>query len=169
MSSPSNASLTPFQKARDMRVAVVRTLWNSHITEALLAGALDVFKSTLDHDMVDVFEVPGAVELTYAASKLIDSGLYDAIVVLGCVIRGGTPHFDYVCQSVTQGITHLNSECDIPTIFGVLTVDTEQDALDRAGGSLGNKGAEAAQTALLMISIRKWAACSEPSRPSVRF
>ncbi len=153
MSSPSNASLTPFQKARDMRVAVVRTLWNSHITEALLAGALDVFKSTLDHDMVDVFEVPGAVELTYAASKLIDSGLYDAIVVLGCVIRGGTPHFDYVCQSVTQGITHLNSECDIPTIFGVLTVDTEQDALDRAGGSLGNKGAEAAQTALLMYDF----------------
>ena len=97
--------------------------------------------------------MPGAVELTYAASKLIDSGLYDAIVVLGCVIRGGTPHFDYVCQSVTQGITHLNSECDIPTIFGVLTVDTEQDALDRAGGSLGNKGAEAAQTALLMYDF----------------
>ena len=153
MSSSDNAPLTPLQRARDMRVAVVRTLWNSHITEALLAGALDVFKGALDADMVDVFEVPGAVELTFAASKLIDGGLYDAVVVLGCVIRGGTPHFDYVCQSVTQGITHLNSECDIPVIFGVLTVDSEQDALDRAGGRLGNKGAEAAQAALLMYDF----------------
>ena len=153
MSSSDNAPLTPFQRARDMRVAVVRTLWNSHITEALLAGALDVFKTSLEPDMVDVFEVPGAVELTFAASKLIDTGLYDAVVVLGCVIRGDTPHFDYVCQSVTQGVTHLNSECDIPVIFGVLTVDTEQDAIDRAGGSLGNKGAEAAQAALLMYDF----------------
>lgn len=154
MSTPSNAPLTPFAKARDMRVAVVRTLWNSHITEALLAGALDEFnRQGLTGDDVDVFEVPGAVELTFAASRLIETGLYDCIVVLGCVIRGGTPHFDYVCQSVTQGITHLNSECDIPVIFGVLTVDCEQDALDRAGGSLGNKGTEAAQAALLMYDF----------------
>lgn len=137
-----------------MRVAVVRTLWNSHVTEPLMAGALDEFRRQgLDADAVDTFEVPGAVELTFAASKLIDTGLYDAVVVLGCVIRGGTPHFDYVCQSVTQGITHLNSECDIPVIFGVLTVDNEQDALDRAGGSLGNKGTEAAQAALLMFDF----------------
>ncbi len=154
MSSSNNApAMTPFQRVRDMRVAVVRTLWNSHITTALLDGALEVFKTALDKDMVDVYEVPGAVELTFAASKLIDTGLYDAVVVLGCVIRGGTPHFDYVCQSVTQGVTYLNSECDIPVIFGVLTVDNEQDALDRAGGKLGNKGAEAAQAALLMFDF----------------
>ena len=154
MSSPSNAPLTPFPKARDIRVAVVRTLWNSRITEPLMAGALDEFKRAgLGKDDVDTFEVPGAVELTFAASKLIETGYYDAIVVLGCVIRGGTPHFDYVCQSVTQGITHLNSECDIPVIFGVLTVDNEQDALDRAGGRLGNKGTEAAQAALLMYDF----------------
>ncbi len=154
MSTPNNAPLTPFPKARDMRVAVVRTLWNSHITEALMSGALDEFgHAGLTSDDVDTFEVPGAIELTFAASKLIDSGLYDVIVVLGCVIRGGTPHFDYVCQSVTQGITHLNSECDIPVIFGVLTVDTEQDAIDRAGGRLGNKGTEAAQAALLMFDF----------------
>lgn len=156
MSTPDKAPLTPFAKARDMRVAVVRTLWNSHITEALMAGAIDEFRRAgLTDEDVDTFEVPGAVELTFAASKLIETGLYDCIVVLGCVIRGGTPHFDYVCQSVTQGITHLNSECDIPTIFGVLTVDTEQDAIDRAGGSLGNKGTEAAQTALLMFDFAK--------------
>ena len=137
-----------------MRVAVVRTLWNSKITEPLMAGALDEFKSAgLTEQDIDTFEVPGAIELTFAASKLIESGLYNSIVVLGCVIRGGTPHFDYVCQSVTQGITHLNAECDIPVIFGVLTVDNEQDALDRAGGKEGNQGAEAARADLLMYDF----------------
>ncbi len=154
MSTTANAPLTPFAKVRDMRVAVVRTLWNSKITEPLMAGALDEFKSAgLTEQDIDTFEVPGAIELTFAASKLIESGLYNSIVVLGCVIRGGTPHFDYVCQSVTQGITHLNAECDIPVIFGVLTVDNEQDALDRAGGKEGNKGAEAARAALLMYDF----------------
>lgn len=99
---------------------------------------------------VDCYCVPGAVELTFAASQLIESSMYDAVIVFGCVIRGGTPHFDYVCQSVTQGVTALNADCDIPVIFGVLTVDCEQDALDRAGGRLGNKGAEAAEAAIKM-------------------
>lgn len=154
MSTSNNAPLMQFAKARDMRVAVVRTLWNSKITEALMAGALDEFKRAgLGKDDVDTFEVPGAIELTFAASKLIETGLYDAIVVLGCVIRGGTPHFDYVCDSVTQGITHLNAECDIPVIFGVLTVDNEQQALDRIGGPAGHKGIEAAQAALLMYDF----------------
>lgn len=140
--------------ARDMRVAVVRTMWNSHITKALEDGALATFaKAGIDNYMVDTFEVPGAIELTFAAAHLIETGLYNAVVVLGCVIRGGTPHFDYVCQSVTQGITHLNAECDIPVIFGVLTVDNEQDALDRAGGRLGNKGSEAAEAALVMYDF----------------
>ncbi len=119
-----------------------------------MTGALDEFKRAgLGKEDVDTFEVPGAIELTFAASKLIETGLYNAIVVLGCVIRGGTPHFDYVCQSVTQGITHLNAECDIPVIFGVLTVDDEQQALDRIGGAAGHKGIEAAQAALLMYDF----------------
>lgn len=156
MSTHDKAPYTPFPIARDMRVAIVRTLWNSHITESLMSGAIDTFKSAgIDDDMIDTFEVPGAVELTYAAAKLVDTGFYDAIVTLGCVIRGGTPHFDYVCQSVTQGNAFLNSDCDIPIIFGVLTVDCEQDALDRAGGKLGNKGAEAAQAALLMFDFNE--------------
>lgn len=154
MSSSSNVNLSPFPIARDIRVAVVRTLWNGHITERLLAGALEAFNNAgVDSDMVDTYEVPGAVELTFASSKLVETGMYDAIIVLGCVIRGDTPHFDYVCQSVTQGNAFLNSDCDIPVIFGVLTVDKEQDALDRAGGRLGNKGAEFAQTALLMFDF----------------
>ena len=93
--------------------------------------------------------------MTFAASQLIETSLYDAVIVLGCVVRGGTPHFDYVCQSVTQGVTALNADCDTPVIFGVLTVDCEQDALDRAGGSMGNKGTEAAETAIKMVAFKR--------------
>lgn len=146
-----SAPTSPLPQIDDMRVAIVRAEWNGHITSRLVDGALEVFtKAGFDKDMVDVFDVPGAVELTFAASQLIESGLYDAIIVFGCVVRGGTPHFDYVCQSVTQGVTLLNSDCDIPVIFGVLTVDNEQDALDRVGGPMGNKGAEAAEAAIKM-------------------
>lgn len=147
----SGAPKTALPKVEDMRVAIVAAEWNSNITNALTEGALGVFKAEgFSKDQVDVFHVPGAIELTFAASQLIEASLYDAIIVFGCVIRGGTPHFDYVCQSVTQGITSLNADCDIPVIFGVLTVDCEQDALDRAGGKLGNKGAEAAEAAIKM-------------------
>ena len=134
-------------KVDNMRVAIVA----GHITSRLTQGAMEVFKAEgFADDQVDCYAVPGAVELTFAASQLIESSLYDAVIVFGCVIRGGTPHFDYVCQSVTQGVTALNADCDIPVIFGVLTVDNEQDALDRAGGPLGNKGAEAAEAAIKM-------------------
>ena len=141
-------------KVENMRVAIVAAEWNGHITGALTDGAVELFKSQgfADED-VEIFHVPGAVELTFAASQLIETGNFDAIIVFGCVIRGGTPHFDYVCQSVTQGITSLNADCDIPVIFGVLTVDCEQDALDRAGGKLGNKGTEAAETAIKMFDF----------------
>ena len=139
-------------KVENMRVAILAAEWNGHITGALTEGAVELFKSQgfADED-VEIFHVPGAVELTFAASQLIETGNFDAIIVFGCVIRGGTPHFDYVCQSVTQGITSLNADCDIPVIFGVLTVDCERDALDRAGGKLGNKGTEAAETAIKMF------------------
>ena len=139
-----------------LRVAIVQAEWNGHITGALAQGALDVFKSQgVPAEDVPVFNVPGAVELTFAASQLIEASLFDAVIVLGCVIRGGTPHFDYVCQSVTQGVTSLNADCDTPVIFGVLTVDTEQDAIDRAGGYLGNKGAEAAEAAIKMVHFAR--------------
>lgn len=141
-------------KVENMRVAIVSAEWNGHITNALTQGALDLFNQQgfADED-IEVFHVPGAVELTFAASQLIENGNFDVIIVFGCVIKGGTPHFDYVCQSVTQGITSLNADCDIPVIFGVLTVDCEQDALDRAGGRLGNKGTEAAETAIKMFDF----------------
>ena len=143
-------------KIDNLRVAIVRAEWNGHITSRLTQGPIDVFKAQgLQDGDVEVFDVPGAVELTFGASQLIESELFDAVIVFGCVIRGGTPHFDYVCQSVTQGITALNADCDIPVIFGVLTVDTEQDALDRAGGPMGNKGAEAAEAAIKMVAFKR--------------
>ncbi|MCM1503829.1 MAG: 6,7-dimethyl-8-ribityllumazine synthase [Muribaculum sp.] len=131
------------------KMAIVTAEWNSHITEALSAGAQEVLNR--NGVAFDVYHVPGAVELTFGASRLMDR--YDAVMVFGCVIRGGTPHFDYVCQSVTEGVTALNAQGRIPVIFGVLTVDTEQDAIDRAGGTLGNKGSEAAEAAIKMADF----------------
>lgn len=145
-------SVLPF--IEDIRVAIVQAEWNSEITDRLTEGALDVFRTQkISEEQVDVFKVPGTVELTFAASQLIESSLYDVVIVFGCVVRGGTPHFDYVCQSVTQGVTALNADCDIPVIFGVLTVDDIQDAIDRAGGKLGNKGSESAEAAIKMVDF----------------
>lgn len=140
----------------DARVAIVMARWNQHITQPLTDGALDTLhKAGFDKDSVDVYTVPGAIELTFAASQLIEAEAYDAIIVFGCVIKGDTPHFDYVCQSVTQGITALNADCDTPVIFGLLTVLNEQQALDRIGGPCGHKGCEAAQAAMEMIAFRR--------------
>lgn len=140
-----------------MRVAIATAQWNSNITHALEQGAIDTLVAAgLNADAdIDCYQVPGAIELTFAASQLIEASQYDAVIVFGCVIRGDTPHFDYVCQSVTQGITALNADCDIPVIFGVLTVENLQQALDRAGGVLGNKGAEAAEAAMAMVQFAR--------------
>lgn len=138
------------------RYAIVVADWNSQITFALAQGAIDtLLKHGVREDRIQVIHVPGTVELTYAAKRLVvDSQAPDAVIVIGCVIRGGTPHFDYVCQSVTQGVTMLNVEHDVPVIFSVLTCDDTQQAEDRAGGKLGNKGVEGAYTAIRMANIR---------------
>ncbi|MDE6513741.1 MAG: 6,7-dimethyl-8-ribityllumazine synthase [Muribaculaceae bacterium] len=140
-------------RADDMAIAVVRTQWNEQVTSLLAKGATE----TLTQAGADVeeFIVPGAIELTYAAQRIIDSERFDAVIVLGCVIKGDTPHFDYVCQSVTQGITSLNADGPVPVIFGVLTVLDLQQALDRCGGSAGHKGIEAAQTAIAMVDFAR--------------
>lgn len=140
----------------DCRIAIAVAQWNGHITSRLLQGAIDnLHKAGLSDADIDVFHVPGAVELTFAASQLIESSRYDAVIVFGCVIRGDTPHFDYVCQSVTQGVTALNADCDTPVIFGLLTVEDEQQALDRVGGPAGHKGREAADTAIAMVQFSR--------------
>lgn len=144
------------EKMTDAKIAIAVARWNQHITYELKDGAVKTLLAAgFAADDVDVYEVPGAVELTFAASQLIETEVYDAVIVFGCVIRGDTPHFDYVCQSVTQGITHLNADIDTPVIFGVLTVNNEQQALDRIGGPAGHKGVEAAQTAMEMIRFRR--------------
>ncbi len=147
---------SPVPKLENVRVAIVSAEWNGHITGSLTGSAVKTLEDNgLTSDDIDLYQVPGAIELTYGASQVIESETVDAVIVVGCVVRGGTPHFDYVCQSVTQGVTSLNADCDIPVIFCVLTVDNEQQALDRCGGPAGDKGAEAAETALKMVAFKR--------------
>lgn len=152
--SQYDATLLPSADVlKRQRYAIVVADWNSKITYALARGAIDTFiKHGVTEEHVSVLHVPGTVELTYAAAKLMGEG-YDAIVVIGCVIQGDTPHFDYVCQSVTQGVAALNARGEVPVIFSVLTTLDKQQALDRAGGKLGNKGVEGAVTAIRMANL----------------
>ena len=140
---------------KHQRYAIIVADWNSEITFALAQGAIDTFlKHGVQEEHILLMHVPGTVELTYAAARMMnDTPDLDAVVVIGCVIQGDTPHFDYVCQSVTQGVTMLNAQGDVPVIFSVLTTLDKQQALDRAGGRLGNKGVEGAYTAMRMANL----------------
>lgn len=162
--SEYDASVMPDKEiVSTQRYAIAVADWNPDITHTLLQGAIDALvENGVKASEITVIHVPGTVELTYAAKQLQNTELhtgekfckYDAIIVLGCVIQGDTPHFDYVCDSVTQGVTELNlrpTAC--PVIFGVLTTNTLEQALDRTGGKHGNKGVEAAITAIKMANI----------------
>ena len=139
-----------------LKVAIVVARWNSQVTEPLLNGAINrIIEEGYSRDDISVQRVPGTVELTYAAAQMARSGDYDAVIMIGCVIRGGTPHFDYVCDNATQGCAILNATQEVPIIFCVLTTDDEQQALDRAGGALCNKGTEAAEAAIEMAAIAR--------------
>lgn len=134
--------------------AIITADWNDHITAPLRDGAIATLRQAgVSDENIQTFAVPGTVELVYAASRVIATLHPSAVIVIGCVIRGDTPHFDYVCQSATQGVTMLNASGDVPVIFSVLTVDTEEQALERAGGRLGNKGSEGAATAMAMARL----------------
>ena len=144
----------PVPDASDRRFGFVVTEWNSHITEKLLAGAIETLKAHgVPDSNITVRRVPGSFELTYGCAQLAKYGLVDAIIAIGCVIRGDTPHFDYICQGVTQGIAGLNATGSIPVIYGLLTVNNEEQAEERAGGKLGNKGSEFAITAIKMVDF----------------
>jgi 6,7-dimethyl-8-ribityllumazine synthase len=142
--------------ASDMRFAIVVAEWNQEITFALRDGAVNtlLIHGTKEEN-ITVDYVPGTFELTAGAKTFAQTGKVDAIIVLGCVIQGETRHFDFICQGVAQGITQLNTQYDIPFIFGVLTTDNLQQAIDRAGGKHGNKGDEAAVTAIKMVGLFK--------------
>jgi 6,7-dimethyl-8-ribityllumazine synthase len=137
-----------------MQIGIVVSEWNEEVTAALLEGAQQTLeRHGVPKSNIQVLVVPGSFELPYGAKILAEKYAPDAVICLGCVIQGETRHFDYICQGVTQGITNLNLQYDLPFVFGVLTTDNLQQALDRAGGKYGNKGDEAAVTALKMAAL----------------
>jgi 6,7-dimethyl-8-ribityllumazine synthase len=141
-------------QAEGARVAIAVTRFNEFITESLLKGALDLLRRNgIDHERIIVVRVPGCFELPLVADRLAASGNHDAVVALGCVIRGATAHFDYVAGECSSGLSHVARQHGVPVAFGVLTTDTIEQALERAGTKAGNKGADAAQTALEMVSL----------------
>ena len=140
--------------ASNMCFGIVVAEWNHDITGALLDGAVKTLeKHGTIPENIHVKTVPGSFELVYGAQQMCKNDGFDAILILGSVIRGETPHFDYICQGVTQGIAYLNAVQNIPVIYGLLTTNDHQQAADRAGGRLGNKGDECAVTAIKMAKF----------------
>ncbi|WP_299522054.1 6,7-dimethyl-8-ribityllumazine synthase [Winogradskyella sp.] len=157
----SNYDKATIPNAKDFRFGIVVSEWNTTITEGLWQGAFDALIDcgALKENIVR-WNVPGTFELTYGAARMsksiyAESGMLDAIIVIGCVIQGETKHFDFVCEGVTQGIKDLNVKGDIPVIFCVLTDNNMQQSIERSGGKHGNKGMEAAITAIKMAQLRK--------------
>jgi 6,7-dimethyl-8-ribityllumazine synthase len=156
MASKGNKTLNKgIPKIKDAFVVIVKTEWNNTIVDKLEAGAVKILQQ--QKIPYKTYIVPGAVEIPFAIKAYAESNQKnaDAFISLGTVIRGDTPHFDYVCRSVTDGILSLNMMLDVPVIFGVLTVNNEEQALDRVGGKEGNKGEEAAVTAIKMIALNR--------------
>ena len=138
------------------KFALVVGRWNSFVVEHLLEGAIDALKRHgVPEEQLTIVRAPGAFEIPLVVKKVAETGSYDAIVALGAVIRGGTPHFEYVAGECTKGIAQVSMETGVPIAFGVLTVDTIEQAVERSGTKAGNKGAEAAMSALEMVSLAK--------------
>ncbi len=143
-------------RARSAKYAILVARFNSFIVESLLEGAKDaLIRHGVEAADIDIIRVPGAFEMPLAAKMIAKKGGYDAIIALGAVIRGGTPHFDYVAGECTKGLAQVSMDADIPVAFGVLTVDSIEQAIERAGTKAGNKGAEAALSALEMVNLFK--------------
>ncbi|MUK58956.1 6,7-dimethyl-8-ribityllumazine synthase, partial [Pseudomonas aeruginosa] len=141
---------------KDLKVASVVSRFNDFITGRLLEGAKDtLIRHDVNEDNIDVAFVPGAFEIPLVAKKLASSGNYDAVITLGCVIRGATSHYDYVCNEVAKGVSKVNDQTNVPVIFGILTTESIEQAVERAGTKAGNKGAEAAVSAIEMANLLK--------------
>ncbi len=137
-----------------LRVGIVVSRFNNLVTERLLEGALDrLRRSNVPEESTDVCWVPGAFEVPKVASRLATSDRYDGVIALAAVIRGATPHFEYIASEVTKGLARVNLQVDVPIAFGVITADTIDQALERAGTKLGNKGAQAAETLIEMVNL----------------
>ncbi|MFC4738012.1 6,7-dimethyl-8-ribityllumazine synthase [Bacillus daqingensis] len=140
----------------DLKVAIVVGRFNDFITKSLMEGAEGTcLRHGVSEENIDIVWVPGAFEIPFAAKKLADSGKYDAVITLGTVIRGSTPHFDYVCGEAAKGVSQAGLSSGVPVIFGVITTNTIEQAIERAGTKAGNKGAEAAAAAIEMANLNK--------------
>ena len=139
---------------KNLKFGIVAARFNEFIVSKLVGGALDTLHrhETADHD-IDVAWVPGAFEIPLAAKKMVESGKYDAVLCLGAVIRGSTTHYDYVCNEVSKGVAQVGLQTGVPTIFGVVTTENIEQAIERAGTKAGNKGADAAMAAMEMASL----------------
>ncbi|MFL9483287.1 6,7-dimethyl-8-ribityllumazine synthase [Chitinophagaceae bacterium LWZ2-11] len=156
MATKGNTTLNKgIPKTKDAFIVIVKTEWNAHIVNKLEAGAKKVLKA--ENIAFKVLTVPGAFEIPFAIKAYAESNELeaDAFIALGTIVRGDTPHFEFVSKAVTDGVVSLNMLLDSPTIFGILTVDNEQQAIERIGGIHGHKGEEAAVTALKMISFKR--------------
>lgn len=152
----SNYDTTTVPDGNGWKIGVVVSEWNEEVTGALLDGAFNtLLKHGVNKEDIIVRFVPGSFELVYGSAVMIEDTDVDAVIAIGCVVRGDTPHFDYICQGATQGLAELNRLAEVPVIYGLLTCNTMQQALDRCGGELGNKGDECAITALKMIKFRE--------------
>lgn len=142
--------------AKNMKIAIVVARFNEFITSKLLSGCIDclIRHEAADEDLT-VAWVPGAFEIPMAAKKLAESGKYDAVICLGAVIRGATPHFDYVCAEASKGIAQVSMQTGVPVAFGVLTTENIQQAVERVGTKAGNKGVDCAMTAMEMVNLFK--------------
>ena len=151
----SNYDKSALPNAKDFKIGIVVSQWNEKVTNGLLKGALETLEDCgVMKGNISIKYVPGSFELIYGA-KVVQASDVDVVITIGCVIQGETKHFDYVCQGVTQGIKDLNILNDVPVIFCLLTDNNMQQSLDRSGGKLGNKGVEAAITALKMAALNK--------------
>lgn len=138
------------------KIAIVASRFNEFITKELIGGAEDtLLRHNVNTDDIDLYRVPGAFEIPSVCNKIAKSGKYNAVITLGAVIRGSTPHFDYVAAEVSKGVASVSMQYNIPVIFGVLTTDTIEQAVERAGTKAGNKGSDAAMAALEMINLYK--------------
>ena len=141
-------------EAKDFRFGIIVSRFNSFISDRLLEGALDtLLRHGATREQITVVKAPGAFELPLVASKMANSDKYDALICLGAVIRGGTPHFEYVSSEMTKGIASVSLQSGLPIAFGVLTTDSVEQAIERAGTKAGNKGVEAAMSAIEMVNL----------------
>jgi len=142
--------------AEGLKFGIIVGRFNSFITERLLEGAIDcILRHGGSKENIEIVKVPGSFEIPLTAKKLAKSGKYDAVICLGAVIRGSTPHFDYVANEVTKGIAQVSLETEVPISYGILTTDTIEQAVERAGAKMGNKGFDAAMVAIEMVNVLK--------------